>query len=260
MPPTAVELFTPDCGVEDSLAGGLVKRRKFWVNTGNELAARLATGLPRRGNLHPQDSTLIVTGVSIRRLGGTDNASGVNATCEAMVTYTEVGGPMSVLTKEVQPVGVKHTVLTVNTESIEIGCGVNDNGEDQLNVPFNNGRPASRLIGRETAEVYDFRDKNYNVPYSTLRLYSGDCCLNSDNVSLPPPLGTTQAIAMVPKTILYVGYRVEARPEAKLIVHQLILCEDGFNVYWSEVNKDGKVVSMGTGQTYRTRPFAGLWS
>jgi hypothetical protein len=259
MPPTATEIFGSDGGVEDSLSGGLARRRKFWVNTGNELEARKAVGLPRRGDLHPGEPTLIATNISIRRLGGRDDANGLNAVSEATVLYGEVGAPMGVLTKEVQPAGVKHTVITVGTESVEIGQAVQDNGDDVTGQTFNNGRPASRLVGRETAEVYDFRPEAYDVPYSTLRLYSGDCCMNSDTIALPPPLGTTQPIQLVPKTALYVGYRVEARPDAKLIVHQLILSEDGFNIYWGVPDATGRIIANGTAQIYRTRPFGGLW-
>lgn len=258
--PTVREIFNSDTGFEDTLDGGLFKTRKFLVNTGDELAARVAAGVPRRGDKYSTAQPgLIATRIRGFRRGGVDDANGVGAVTEVVVQYGEIGSQWGGTVKEVQPAGVQHTVLGGGNEQIEIGASVNDAGEMQTGEHFNNGRPAQKWIGREIAEVYDFRPLSYQVPYPTLRSYKSDKPTNLDSIVLPPPLGLTQGIPLPAKTALYFDYRVEARPDAILIVHELHINDNGFNHIWAIPDNTYRIVAFGNKQIYRAAAFGGLW-
>lgn len=266
MPLVVTEKPGPQAGAEDSIAGGLVKVRRFWVNTRDELKAIKETGIPRKGDiLGAAYPGLIVTSIRGASLGGIDNADGYGGASEVTVTYSVFGSQFGDTPKEVQPPGVKHTVLTVSSETVEVGSAVNNDGTLFVaTVPFNNGKTTSKIIGRVRAEVYDFRPATYTPQYATYIERSSDPALNLTTLSLPAPLGATATISIAPKKALYVGFRVETRPDSILIVHDLMLAES-FGLTWAIPDATGAIVAFGggptlqSGQIYRAVDLNGLW-
>ncbi|MBS0186685.1 MAG: hypothetical protein JSS51_01365 [Planctomycetes bacterium] len=265
MPPIEVTYKnTLDTGSEKSLERGRMKREIYWAKTRDHLRAMDLPGVPRLGDAIGLDyPSLVVTNISARPLGGIDDSNGTGGVSEIAVLYTERSEQLSVLSKEVQPPGVKHTVLTPSNESVDIGIDVDDEGNPKYNrsgpETFNGGKPASKLVGRITAEVYDFRPESYDVPYPSLIALQSDKALNKTAIELPAPIGTTKPISVGAKQALYMAFRVEKRPDSILIVHELALAND-FDHRWSVVDADGKVKSQGRGQLYRAADFGGLWA
>ncbi len=220
------------------------------------MKAKLAAGIPRKGDaLNGSYPAVIASNISSRTLGGKDNGSGENGWSEVVVDYIDlITLPITTL-----PVNTKHTVFTVNNESVEVGAAVTDAGTPVINKVFNNKKSASKLIGRCTAEVYDFRPLNYSVPIGTLVSLASDKAMNSDTVTLPPLLGNTVGTIMAAKQILYMGFKTEVTTSGcQLIVHQLQLAVD-FNLRWAVPDINGNILRVDTGQLYRTAAFAGLW-
>lgn len=270
MPPIVVkEIFDAETAVEDTVDRGVVGLRKFQVGTGDPFAARLAPGIPRKWNAHSTAYPgLLATNIRSVRWGGVDDASGVNAWSIVTVQYTEPGTQWGGTVKEVQPPGVKHTVFGGGTEQVEIYGPVDDDGELLLDYSpvFNNGKPVNKTVGRTSVEVYDFRATNFDYG-SIMEMaldYKSDPALNSDTISLPPPLGLSIGKTLPAKRALYVDFRVEVRPEAILLVHTLEIRTNGFNVIWGVLGDDLSIIAIaGTGpggQIYRAQPFGGLWS
>ena len=259
----------------DGLTSGRTRVARYWVNTRDEIAAvgPSVIGLPRNGDaFSPSEPFFVVTDRRARSIGGVDNASGENGTTEVVVTYTDLAFSASSFEKEVQPIGTKHTVITVGNETVDAGNGFTDsNAVDNSFAPlaFNNGKNASRLVGRVSLEVYDFRPKNYEVPFAQLFDLACDKKINSDAITAPPVLGTTQSLSIPVGAALYMGFRVEARPnDVKLIVHQLDLniSASGWRLSWFVTRADGGLVTVPPGvplivstNLYKRAPFAGLW-
>lgn len=257
------EKYSNAVGSEETIERGRMKRRVFWVSTRDEFAALDAPGVPRMSDqLSSSYPEMVVINRAARPLGGINNAEGVNGVSEIIVTYGSMDSQFAILPKEVQPPGVKHTVITFQNESVEIGIDVDDNGNPRYNrsgpETFNAGRPATKLAGRMVAEIYDFKASTYQVPYPTLISIATDKALNKDQITLPPPIGTTTEIVLAPKQALYMGFRVEARPDALLIVHELAVAQN-FDYKWAVIDGDAKVTSQGTGQLYRAVLMGGLW-
>jgi hypothetical protein len=272
MPPSVRRIFDRECGISDSFGGGLRAQAKYRVQTRDELAALDVAGVPQMGAAYSAGRPgLVVTSRRTVVEGGKDDANGVGGVTTVYVEYTERNYQWSGEVKEVQPPGVKHTVIAVGNESVEVGAGVNDSGivmdayftdiANNITVdgPINNGKPMPKQVGRITATVYDFRPLNYSIPYATLIALASDKALNSDAITLPAPLGTVNAVSLQPKQALYMGFEPEIRPDAILIKHQLELAVD-FYYRWAIIDKDGKPTgTLGAVQLYRATPFTGLW-
>lgn len=244
-----------DAQSTDSLDGGKRTRVKYWVNSRDHLKALDATGLPKKGDVLAGVAGVVALNVVSRQLGGVDNASGENGTSEVWVEY----GPESEQPFTSLPVGKKHTVISIANESVEIGAAVNDAGAPITNAVFNNKKSASKILGRITAEIYDFRALNYSVPYTTLIGLAADKALNSDAITLPAPLGSTQVISLAAKQALYMGFSVEqANSGALLIKHELQLALD-FDIRWAVPDINGKILRVDRGQVYRTAAMGSLW-
>jgi hypothetical protein len=272
MPPAVRRIFDREAGSSDSVGSGTRLVAKYRVQTRDEIAALSAPGVPQIGDVYSIGTPGLVV-VSRRSVveGGKDDANGVGGVTSVYVEYAERNYQWSSTVKEVQPAGVKHTVIRIGNESVEVGAGVNDSGMvmtayyTDLNTlataagAANNGKPMSKQVGRIQAEVYDFRPLTYAVPYSTLIGLASDKALNSDAVTLPAPLGTATAISLQPKQALYMGFEVDVRPDAVLVKHQLELATD-FYFRWAIIDKDGKPTgTLGAVQLYRATAFTGLW-
>lgn len=261
MPPAVRRIFDRECGITDSVGSGMRALAKYRVQTRDEFSALAAPGVPQMGDTYSvARPNLVVTSLRTVIEGGKDDANGVGGVTTVFVEYTERNYQWSGEVKEVQPPGVKHTIITIANESVEIGAGIDPatNLPKQNVAVINNGKGASKQVGRIQAEVYDFRALTYNVPYATLIGLASDKALNSDAITLPAPLGTTTTIALAAKQALYMGFTVEARPDAILVKHQLELATS-FQFIWPVPDKDGNVIAYGSEQLYRAVAFSGLW-